>query len=81
MQYIEQAIELDALVPMFRDSREVIVRHLRRKLVEAAGPVELPGMYQVLLQAGEADEACHLAMARLWVECPSTGMTSARLSA
>ena len=57
------AIALDPLVPPFRHSHRVIVGHLREKLL-AAEPVAQGALYEVLLQAGEANETCHLAMAR-----------------
>ena len=60
---ILMAIELDPLVPPFRHSHGVIVAHLREKLL-AAEPAAQGALYDVLLQAGEADEACHLAMAK-----------------
>ena len=60
---ILMAIEFDPLVPPFRHSHRVIVGHLREKLL-AAEPAAQAALYDVLLQAGEADEACHLAMAK-----------------
>jgi tetratricopeptide (TPR) repeat protein len=60
---VEAALAVDPLAPPFLYSRAVVVGRLRKKLL-AAAPAEAPALYQLLTAGGDADEECHLAMAR-----------------
>jgi hypothetical protein len=68
LPFIDEAIALDPLVPPFHESRTIIVRNLRRKLLGCEVPEELRELYAVLQQSSEADEECHLAMAKTSAE-------------
>lgn len=67
MELAVEALNLDALCPSFQRSFEVVANNLRRSLSDPerrADDPSSPRIYQQLLDAGEADVPCHLAMAR-----------------
>ena len=67
MNFINEALALDPLAGPFNRSFEIITGHIRAALLHAdrkADDVATPGLYRLLIQAGEADERAHLAMAR-----------------
>ena len=62
-----EALNLDPLSPSYQRSFEVISGNLRRALCDperAPDDPTTPRLYRQLLEAGEADVPCHLAMGR-----------------
>ena len=64
LRFVLEAQAVDPLALPFRHSREIIVKKLRRRLLGCEEPEQVPALYEQLARAGEADEDCHLAMAR-----------------
>lgn len=61
---------MDAAAPPYRHSEAVIIRRLRGKLTASDrdhGDAETPRIWALLATIGEADDACHLALARFHV--------------
>ncbi len=64
---ISESIARDPLNPAAQNSFNVIANHIRAALADpqrAPDDPSTPRLYQILLEAGEADVASHLAMAR-----------------
>ena len=67
LKLIGEALEMDPLCPPHRHSHEVVVRNVRAALhdpARAADEPNTPELWTLLVQAGEADDGCHLALAR-----------------
>lgn len=65
--HIRRALELDPLAEPFRNSFGIIVGRIRAALTDEKRPADdpaTPRLYDLLVRAGEADVACHAAMAR-----------------
>lgn len=64
---IQEALSMDPLAPPFIRSERIICRRMREALCnparEATDP-ETPRIWEALVRAGAADDACHLALAR-----------------
>ena len=67
-KYAQEALRQDPLAPPFRNSFVFVARTMRKAIVEAAeqpGPADwLPRFYDLLVYAGEGNDAVHVAMAR-----------------
>ena len=64
-RHIVKAALGDPLALDVENSRAVVFTHVRERVAEAPeGNPEVPGLYEVLLEADEADVASHLAWAR-----------------
>ena len=64
---IWESIAKDPLNPAAQHSFDIIAGHIREALADASRAPDdpsTPRLYHLLLEAGEADVACHLAMAR-----------------
>ncbi len=64
--FIQEAIAMDPAAPPYRHSEAVIIRGLRRRLTAPdrdAADRETPRIWALLANIGEADDACHLALA------------------
>lgn len=65
--HINRALALDPLAEPYRSSFTIITGRIRGALTDAGRPVDdpaTPKLYEMLVRAGEADVACHAAMAR-----------------
>ena len=65
--HIQTALALDPFVRPFFDSKEIIVTRIRGMLADTkwkADDEATPRLWKMLSQAGEADDATHLALAR-----------------
>ena len=67
-KYAQDAILQDPLAPPFRSSFGIAARALRKAILESPGQPGaaefVPRMYDLLVHAGEGDDAVHVAMAR-----------------
>ena len=65
--YIRRALASDPLAQPFQNSFDVVVKRIRAALADEARKVDdpsTPRLYDILADAGEADVASHVAMAR-----------------
>lgn len=60
---IDVAVQLDPLALAFRNSRAIIVKNLRAS-VATSNASNVPRLWRVLVEAGEADDNVHIALAR-----------------
>lgn len=68
--FIQEAIAMDVAAPPYRHSEAVIIRRLRSTLTAPdrdPADTETPHIWALLATIGEADDACHLALARFHV--------------
>lgn len=68
--FIQEAIAMDAAAPPYRHSEAVIIRRLRSNLTAPdrdPANTDTPRIWALLATIGEADDACHLALARFHV--------------
>ena len=65
--YIRRALAADPLAQPFQNSFDIVVKRIRAVLADEARAVDdpsTPRLYDILADAGEADVAAHVAMAR-----------------
>jgi tetratricopeptide (TPR) repeat protein len=64
-KYAQEALRQDPLAPPFRNSFNIVARTMRKAILEAQGqPDWVPRFYDLLVHAGEASDAVHVAMGR-----------------
>jgi tetratricopeptide (TPR) repeat protein len=67
---VSEALDIDPVCLPFDNSRNIILKHLRAVLIAPDRNAADPGIertYHMLMNAGRADEACHLALTRHYV--------------
>ena len=65
-KYVQQALRMDPLAPPFRNSFGVVVKRIQKAILEAEPGEEdfVSRYYELLVNAGEGNDAVHIAMAR-----------------
>ncbi|MGO8969009.1 MAG: tetratricopeptide repeat protein [Myxococcaceae bacterium] len=66
VDFCRRAVEADPADPSLRNSYSIVLRHIREALLDEDREVddtEIRGLYDLLADAGDADEACHVRFA------------------
>lgn len=84
MSYLREALALDPLDLRSLRSFDIVTRHIREALLDPARRADAedtPRLYRLLADAGEADTACHLVMARHELHAGRVAEARARVDA